>query len=408
MKLLKLITLALIIFAIPACSDNEPTEEKNNPPMQIGLTPCETMTMKKQNNLGYRLLKARLDKDNPVSTAISPYSISQTLAMLANGYDGETLQEIVSALNEAGTNLDEINEYYKKLNDGIAKTDKKTKIQFVNALWANSSVSFNNNFVNTNKEYYGAILQSFNTFGDITNWYKQNTNEPIYSAVAEILKSNGPKDVYDDLTINNTTYFCGQWKDKFSVDENKTYTFHGENGDKTVNMMHRSEYGSFYIGNNFKAASLSYGNGAFVMDIILPDEGATVSQALDELINKDLKDMQLISGNVTITMPRFESTDTYRILDILSDVGISHLAGEVFPKMYTSAKALSDYKQYISVKVDEKGTEVKVTTSTIIGWGAFDPSEGIPLTLLVDRPFLWLIKECTSGTVLFLGKVGDV
>lgn len=172
--------------------------------------------------------------------------------------------------------------------------------------------------------------------------------------------------------------------------------------------MHRSEYGSFYIGNNFKAASLSYGNGAFVMDIILPDEGATVSQALDELINKDLKDMQRISGNVTITMPRFESTDTYRILDILSDVGISHLAGEVFPKMYTSAKALSDYKQYISVKVDEKGTEVKVTTSTIIGWGAFDPSEGIPLTLLVDRPFLWLIKECTSGTVLFLGKVGDV
>lgn len=112
MKLLKLITLALIIFAIPACSDNEPTEEKNNPPMQIGLTPCETMTMKKQNNLGYRLLKARLDKDNPVSTAISPYSISQTLAMLANGSDGETLQEIVSALNEAGTNLDEINEYY--------------------------------------------------------------------------------------------------------------------------------------------------------------------------------------------------------------------------------------------------------------------------------------------------------
>ena len=301
--------------------------------MQIGLTPCETMTMKKQNNLGYRLLKARLDKDNPVSTAISPYSISQTLAMLANGSDGETLQEIVSVLNEAGTNLDEINEYYKKLNDGIAKTDKKTKIQFVNALWANSSVSFNNNFVNTNKEYYGAILQSFNTFGDITNWYKQNTNEPIYSAVAEILKSNGPKDVYDDLTINNTTYFCGQWKDKFSVDENKTYTFHGENGDKTINMMHRSEYGSFYIGNSFKAAQLTYGNGAFVMDIILPDEGATVSQALDELINKDLKDMQLISGNVTITMPRFESTDTYRILDILSDVGISHLAGEVFPKM---------------------------------------------------------------------------
>lgn len=177
MKRIKLFALLMAALVLPSCSEEESgtidNGDNKQPPVEIALTQCESTTMKKQNNLGFRLLKAKLERDNSVSTALSPFGISQVLAMIANGAEGNVHREIVAMLSEAGTDIDEINSYYKKLNEGIATTDKSTKFELVNALWANDSQTFVDNFTKINEEYYGAVLLNLSTYKDILNWYKK-------------------------------------------------------------------------------------------------------------------------------------------------------------------------------------------------------------------------------------------
>jgi len=419
MKRVKLMALTILAFAAISCSESEP-EETYVPPIEVALSTCETNTMKKQNNLGYRLLKAKLEKDHSVSTALSPYSLSQTLAMLANGATGVALDEIVSALNEAGTNIDEINAYYKKINAVLPVTDKKTKIEFVNALWGCEEYKFLDDFVKTNKEYYGAITQTFSTYDEISNWYKQNMPEYISAPVVEQLKKFQGKPFAEHTAVNNTAYFNGIWDEPFKVDEDKLYEFLGENGIQKVKMMYRdvtvtSYSPKYFSGQHSRALSLRYGNGAFSMVVVLPHENANVDMALDELADGGLECMTPITESVFIRMPRFEHNETIDLLDLIDLIGLSNLRNyNCFPNIQINRSNAQDnlfklwqYLQTTQMKVDEIGTEVKVTTSAISGWGACPPEQDLS-EFIVDRPFIWLIKENSTGTILFLGKVGAV
>ena len=160
MKSVKKATMMLLAMVLPACSDNDDGDGENNlqPRVEITLTRSESVTMTKQNNLGFKMLKTVMDNSTNTNVAISPYSMSQTLAMLANGAKGEVLNEIMTLLSDAGTSIDEINGYYKKLNEGIAKTDKTTKIEMVNGLWAAKGIQFVPDFEKVNSTYYGAIV----------------------------------------------------------------------------------------------------------------------------------------------------------------------------------------------------------------------------------------------------------
>ena len=274
----------LLAMVLPACSDNDDGDGENNlqPRVEITLTRSESVTMTKQNNLGFTMLKTVMDNSTNTNVAISPYSMSQTLAMLANGAKGEVLNEIVTLLSDAGTSIDEINGYYKKLNEGIAKTDKTTKIEIVNGLWAAKGYPFTPDFEKVNTTYYGAIVQSFDTYGDVISYYKKNMSENISSAVAEVLKNMDEQPV-KDFSLNNTTYFKGIWKNKFNVENTSSQPFYGENGAGVAKMMSRSLRCPLYVGRCCEAVQLDYGNGAFSMMVVLPNEGSSVNEALDEL-----------------------------------------------------------------------------------------------------------------------------
>ena len=261
----------LLAMVLPACSDSDEGKGEGDnslqPRVEITLTRSESVTMNKQNNFGFKMLKNVVNNSTNTNVAVSPYSMSQVLAMLANGAKGDVHNEIVGLLSDAGTNIDEINGYYKKLNEGIATTDKTTKIEIVNGLWAAKGYPFTPDFEKVNTTYYGAIVQSFDTYGDVISYYKKNMSENISSAVAEVLKNMDEQPV-KDFSLNNTIYFKGIWKNKFNVENTSSQPFYGENGAGVAKMMSRSLRCPLYVGRCCEAVQLDYGNGAFSMMVV--------------------------------------------------------------------------------------------------------------------------------------------
>lgn len=164
MKSVKIAAIMLLAMVLPACSDSDEGKGEGDnslqPRVEITLTRSESVTMNKQNNFGFKMLKTVMDNGTNTNVAVSPYSMSQVLAMLANGAKGDVHNEIVGLLSNAGTNIDEINGYYKKLNEGIATTDKTTKIEIVNGLWAAKGYPFTPDFEKVNLLWrYSAIIR---------------------------------------------------------------------------------------------------------------------------------------------------------------------------------------------------------------------------------------------------------
>lgn len=406
MKRIKLFALLMAALVLPSCSEEESgtidNGDNKQPPVEIALTQCESTTMKKQNNLGFRLLKAKLERDNSVSTALSPFGISQVLAMIANGAEGNVHREIVAMLSEAGTDIDEINSYYKKLNEGIATTDKSTKFELVNALWANDSQTFVDNFTKINEEYYGAVLLNLSTYKDILNWYKKNTSSDIYEAVDNLLKDEISEQL-QDATINSTSYFNGEWAKKFNIDNTMPYLFYGDKSKQSIKMMRRQSRCNYFMGQHATAAQLDYGNGSYSMVVILPNKDSNVSETLNELIAGGLEQMTKIEEDVDVIMPRFEMNESFELAEILHSLGIDFFDGTYTKLLEQGMLTIAGFKQHMQMKVDENGTTVKTSTSATGGWDASGPRE-----FMVDRSFLWLIKENSTGSILFLGKVGEI
>lgn len=406
MKSVKIATMMLLAMVLPACSDNDDGDGENNlqPRVEITLTRSESVTMTKQNNLGFKMLKTVMDNSTNTNVAISPYSMSQTLAMLANGAKGEVLNEIVTLLSDAGTSIDEINGYYKKLNEGIAKTDKTTKIEMVNGLWAAKGIQFVPDFEKVNSTYYGAIVQSFDRYGDVVSYYKKNTSDNISSAVAEALK-NMTDEYVKDFSLNNTTYFKGIWKNKFNVENTSSQPFYGETGAGVAKMMSRSLRCPLYVGRCCEAVQLDYGNGAFSMMVVLPNEDSSINEALNELCEGGFSPMTCNDNVfVQLKLPRFGYEGNISMLDNLIALGVKHLKLADYGGIAGSADVVDDVNQYMKVTVDEEGTVVK--TSTTITGNIIAPMPDKQFE--VNRPFIWVIKENTTGTILFAGKQGAV
>lgn len=400
MRSIKFLALALLGIMLMACSD-EGGYGNNSPRVEIQLTEGEQLTATNQNDFGFKLLRSAMEcNQTSHNISVSPYSLSQVLAMLLNGASGEALSDIVSVFYN---NLNDINSFHKKLNDGIAITDKSTKMEFVNGLWADKHRTFNADFIKTNEKYYGAVAKSFGSYEEILSWYKKNTSKNIYSPVSNLL--SGKSGEYNGLTINNTAYFNGKWKKKFNKSTNKDQRFFGETGTKDANMMNVQISTEFFTSDLYEAVQIDYGNRAFSMVVVLPNENSNTSEVINELSNFGFTNTSVKDTKVSITMPQFEYERQINLLSVLENMGLTHLRNGSFPGISDNGFNLNIIDQYMSVKVDTEGTVVKVSTSAG-GVGANVPSP--PRDFIVNRPFIWLIKENTTNTILFIGKVGVV
>ena len=212
------------------------------------------------------------------------------------------------------------------------------------------------------------------------------------------------------MFLLNALYFKGDWKTKFDAAKTLDTPFHLENGtQKTVKMMYAKSDFKVASGEKYNALQLPYANGQFNMTLLIPQGQNTVGSVISGLTPQDWNELQttrLTKTGVNAGLPRFTLEYNAELNSTLNKMGINKVFTEnaaQLGKINKTADIFVDFvKQNTYLNIDEKGTEAAAVTTIGIGFTSAPPSEP---KFICDRPFVLIISEKTSNTILFMGRI---
>jgi serpin B len=343
---------------------------------------------------------------------VSPSSIALCLTMAYNGAAGTTRQSMARALEAEGLSLDELNRAYAGFRAALENPDAKVKLQIANSLWARQGVQFKPDFIERNKDVFGAQVTALN-FDDpasaatINQWVSEKTNGKIDRIVDQIDSSSV-------LFLINAIYFKGAWAKVFNPALTKENDFTLVRGSKRVPMMSQSGNYQYLETKDFQAVSLPYGGGRVSFYVFLPLAGSSLA-AFEKSLNESSWQQWMDQFRPTdgdISLPRFRVTYEAGLNDALKAMGM----GVAFDPEQADFSGMverggqnvfiSRVKHKAFVEVNEEGTEAAAVTSTEMRTTAMR-KEPKRFRMVVDRPFFCAIRDNTSGAILFMGSIYD-
>ena len=405
MKQLTIFTLSLSLLC--ACTKSEQPQTSATP---ISLQPQTRAVLEQTNAFAFDFFKA-VSQQRPTNLFLSPYSVSGVLGMLYNGAAGETKEEIANVLGMSDFTPTQVNEYYQELTKALLKVDPKTTLSLANAIWANQGITLKNAFITLNQNYYDAKVGTLDfsqssALKTINDWCKEKSK----GTIPKILDQIDPLTV---VVLANAIYFKSFWKDKFEKSKTVEKPFHSFDGAlSTVPRMHHDPLTLLYAQMDVCGmVTLPYSNGAFAMNLILPDEGVDLDAFINDLDGAVWNTMiaHREQAIVTLSMPRFKiESELDKLKDILAALGM--------PRAFSPCadfSAMLDIPAYVSkviqksyISVDEAGTEAAAVTVAEMRKGSLGPLPNPKaVTMVLDRPFLFVITEQSTGAILFMGKV---
>ncbi|HEY5499707.1 MAG TPA: serpin family protein, partial [Bacteroidales bacterium] len=232
------------------------------------------------NEFALDLLKKTIQDVNASNVFISPLSVSIALGMAWNGAEGTTRTEMEKALKMSGMSIENINEYYKIMQQSLPLADSKTTLKIANSIWYRNGFQIKQPFLDMNKTYFDAGIRSLDfsatwAVDTINGWCAQKTNNLVNNVIKEI-----PDNTM--MYLINAVYFKGLWISPFEKKQTYLTNFTNELGQMTeVNMMSKIDTFNYCSDSYAQYLDLPYGNGAFSMTVILPASGKTTSDVLD-------------------------------------------------------------------------------------------------------------------------------
>jgi len=337
---------------------------------------------------------------------VSPLSLHIALGMILNGANAQTAQEIQKTLNLDAQTLAEANQTYQNLMENLPAIDPKVTLRLANSAWYRNTFEVASSFQDVLKQTFKAEVsgQDFNnpaTVGIINGWASEKTNGKIPKVIDVIQPEN-------ELFLLNALYFKGDWQKPFDPEYTTDSPFTLASGAQTtVRMMRLDTDVRRAFRPTFFAFELPYGAGSsYAMTVLLPAENTTADALLNKLTGADWTQLQqdMTRAKMDIGLPKFTLNYEIRLNDILSEMGMPTAFTDRadFTKMNPKGGlTLSFVKQNTFVAVDEKGTEAAAVTTGGVS------TTSVQMPTLCDRPFVFVIHEKTSGTVLFVGKIAD-
>ncbi len=389
-----------VFFLFLECSD-----DITNPDIRK-LTPLEKQIISGSDEFGFNLFKNITSTSTEKNIFISPFSISMALGMTLNGAADSTYEAIQSTLELSSLTNEQINENYKSLIDLLTQIDPKVQFDIANSIWYKKQMNFEQKFIDVNKKYFYAQVEGLdfnnpNSVNTINNWVNENTNSKIQKILTEI-----PSDAV--MFLINAIYFKGTWKFEFKKENTYETTFNSPNGKVNCKMMQQRNKFKYYENEEYQAVDLPYGSGQFSMTIILPKENVNINKVINELNKNSWQHLldNLSKKKGSLFLPRFKIESEYLLNYNLKALGmeIAFSAHADFTKLYKPGRIyINEVRHKTFLKVDEEGTEAAAVTSV----GIYDTSVGGDkgFVMMVNRPFILAIKEKSSGSLLFLGKI---
>ncbi len=370
----------------------------------------------------YQELKEK--KDN---LFFSPYSISTALAMTYTGARGQTRKEMAEVLRFP---LDQhkLHPLLSKIQLKLNSIEEKgyIKLNVANSLWFQEGYHLNDEFVNVNKEYYNSELKFVDFIyhpemarTGINTWVEDKTNDKIKNLIGEgVLKPT------TRLVLCNAIYLKSPWVNQFDINNTKEAPFYLTlQEDIQIDMMNQIEDFRYKDFDTFSSLELPYtsrsesfpGYHDLSMIIFLPKKieglvkfeeglnGSNVERWINEL-------MATRPVEVIVSMPKFTTTSEFELTNTLSAMGMpsAFSPGAADFSGMTSTKELfldkAIHKAYVDV--NEKGTEAAAVTALVMEFG-IEPDKPKPKKFIVDHPFIFLIRDNQTGSILFVGRIVD-
>ena len=426
MKTANIISIIAGIACIVSCSDldivKDPITISSPSPTEqitkVTLSDMQSGYVEAGNTMSFKFLKEIYCGENLIC---SPLSLQYAIAMAANGASGETLQEIIDFLGYGEEGIDALNEYSKTLLEQLPDVDLDVTLKVTDALLVNDDFPLLPSFKKTVEESFYAAVDNMD-FSDpqqiaarINEWAKRNTNGFIDKVIE-------PSEISADAVayIMNALYFKAKWagdeySPMFREEGTKSENFTLYDGKTTkAAMMRNTRYHEYAEMDGYKVLVLPYANRKFNMYILLPDEN-NIEGLIEKLQTSSWTDILANlkqDAEVHVKLPKFNIENKHNLNDALNGLGVRKAfepASAEFNGMFTPK---DDYNYWISkviqksrISVSEWGTEAGSVTVVEMD-GATDAGPGPKeVYFYADHPFVFIIGEETSGTILFEGVV---
>jgi serpin B len=369
------------------------------------------------NVFAFKLLKQITD-DQPASNIfISSYSASTVLQMVANGAAGQTRTEMQKALGmgagTAGLSEPALNLANHEISQSL-RANTNVILEIANAIWCHQGAPIKPDFLACNRQFFDATVDSLN-FADphsvdvINDWASEKTHGRIPHLIDQLDPEDGR------LFLANAVYFKDKWENPFEPSVTRNRPFYLHNGTKEiVQMMSRSYVFSYRHGTGYQALRLPYEGDNLAMYVFLPDANSSLEKLLS-IMNGDtwrrITKPGFADEEGDLQLPKFKLDYTVDLTKPLPELGMK----TAFDADKANFSGISPEPLYISgavqktfVEVKEDGTEAAAVTGL-----QAEVSAALPMPppkhfeMIVDHPFLFLIEDNQTGTILFMGVIYD-
>ncbi|MCX6648634.1 MAG: serpin family protein [Candidatus Bathyarchaeota archaeon] len=365
-------------------------------------------------NTGFamRLLTELQREQGGKNIFISPLSVSIALSMTYNGANSTTKAAMREALGISGMSDEAVNAGFKQLIESLANADRDVALNIGDSVWikADFAGGVKKNFIDTLSKYYlsEVYTRPFDptTVSEVNSWVSKETNGKISKILDKI-------DADNVMFLINAIYFKGDWVDKFDESLTRPADFTTADGSTvTVDMMSRGGRYGYYGDSVVQIARLPYGRDKIAMYVFLPAEGSSLDSFTAGLTGEKFGSYfaKLSQRELDLRMPKLKleygKVDLKPALTSLgmgiafdpSSADFSKIADVAPERLYI---AFVDHKAV--VEINEKGTEAAAATNV----GISVTSAPMRTSFTVNRPYMFVIRDDRSGTILFSGLITD-
>lgn len=355
-------------------------------------------------------------RKNESNLFFSPYSISTALAMTYAGARGQTEKEMAQVLHFS-LEQKPLHSSFSELQSHLNTIQNKgyINLSIANSLWAQEGYHFLDTFFELNKKNYGAglnfvdfVTQTESARETINIWVEDKTQQKI----KELIKPSMINSL-TTLVLCNAIYFKGDWLSQFDKKRTMDADFYisPDNAIKVPMMSQKSEF-KFKNFGNFSAIKLPYEGNNLSMIVFLPREIDGLVELERNLTNDNVKTWidKLIASyksEIFVSLPKFKTTCEFELSEMLGEMGMLS-AFSLPPADFSGMTGKKDL--FISkvihkafVDVNEEGTEAAAATAVVMVGGGISR----PIMFRADHPFVFLIRESQTGSILFIGRIID-
>ena len=416
MNLFRSSAVAFVAIVAAGCAGGSAPTSPNAPGTALTALPhqlsaAEQSVIEASNAFSFALFDTVSAAQPATNVFLSPLSASMSLGMALNGAADTTYDQMRSALRFGTASQADINAGYRSLLQLLTSLDPGVQMNVANSIWYRSDFPFYKSFLDTATTYFDAEAQAldFNnanaSLGIINGWVSDKTDGKIPSIVDAI----NPTDV---MFLINAMYFKAGWRTRFDPALTRDTLFTAANGaQQPVKLMEREGEMDYAQGATYQAVDLPYSDSAYTMTVVLPAPGTSVDALVASLTPAFWSGLtaSLHPAKVSLSLPKLTLNYNRQLNTDLGALGmpLAFVRDRAdFSRMSSLGHSLyiSYVKQNTYLSVDENGTEAAAATVTGVSTTAYEP----PTVVSVDRPYLFVIRERLSGTIVFMGKVASM